>query len=422
MKLPDLKNSKDKKYNKRKKIITLNTKKKQKFHKILKIIILIISLFILTIRFPLNKQEGISFNINIINNTNKRRKRLSRRKTLIKGRNYLYKCLDGIFLNNQSFIISNEPKITAIIPVYNCEKTLKPSLRSIQNQKMTDIEIILVNDFSSDNTLQTIKGFQKEDPRIKIINNEKNMGILYSRCTAVLEAKGKYILNLDQDDFFLDENVFNDVYKEAEEGNFDIISFLEVEIKSHITTINEIKNGPLPDHSDNLIVRQPELSHFALFKNGYFDIIDIHIWGKLIKTEVYKKAVNLLGKEKYSTYNINNEDMIGVFSISQAAETYKYIRRYGIFHMVGQPSTSNTSPGDHNNKMLIFFSEVILDLSKNKDKIYVINFILGITPSNEENKLYLIKVLKKIITCKYIEEKYKDEIKEKYNKLKFSIK
>ena len=82
--------------------------------------------------------------------------------------------MDGIFLNNQSFIISNEPKITAIIPVYNSEKTIKPSLRSIQNQNMTDIEIILVNDFSSDNSLQTIKELQKEDPRIKIINRVKN--------------------------------------------------------------------------------------------------------------------------------------------------------------------------------------------------------------------------------------------------------
>jgi glycosyltransferase involved in cell wall biosynthesis len=68
---------------------------------------------------------------------------------------------------------------------------------------MLDIEIILVNDFSTDNTLLTIQKLKDEDPRIKIINNEKNMGILYSRSIGVLKAKGKYILALDQDDFFL---------------------------------------------------------------------------------------------------------------------------------------------------------------------------------------------------------------------------
>ena len=68
---------------------------------------------------------------------------------------------------------------------------------------MLDIEIILVNDFSTDNTLLTIQKLKDEDTRIKIINNEKNMGILYSRSMGVLKAKGKYTLALDQDDFFL---------------------------------------------------------------------------------------------------------------------------------------------------------------------------------------------------------------------------
>ena len=67
------------------------------------------------------------------------------------------------------------------------------------------ILVILINDHSRDNSLNVILEIQKEDPRIKIINNEKNLGILYSRSKAVLEAKGKYILNLDNDDFFLDE-------------------------------------------------------------------------------------------------------------------------------------------------------------------------------------------------------------------------
>ena len=87
---------------------------------------------------------------------------------------------------------------------------------------MLDIEIILVNDASIDNTKKKIENLQKEDYRIELINNEKNMGILYSRCIGALHAKGKYIVPLDHDDFFFDEDVLEVIYEEAEKTNFDI--------------------------------------------------------------------------------------------------------------------------------------------------------------------------------------------------------
>ena len=71
------------------------------------------------------------------------------------------------------------PKASIVIPIYNCEKFIHRAIRSIQNQNIFDLEIILVNDFSTDNTLYVLEKYQKEDPRIKIINNKKNMGILY---------------------------------------------------------------------------------------------------------------------------------------------------------------------------------------------------------------------------------------------------
>ena len=207
---------------------------------------------------------------------------------------------------------------------------------------MTDIEIILVNDFSKDDTLKIIEEMKIEDPRIKIINNEKNKGILYSRSIAVLEAKGKYIINLDQDDFILDEDVFEKVYKEAENGNFDIISFMEIYINNYNAKINEMSDGPFTHHPNNYIVRQPELTYFSFYKDDHFISNDIQIWGKLFRTEVYKNAVNLLGKERYSTYNIINEDLVGLFAICNVAQSYKYFRKYGLFHLINNPTTSST--------------------------------------------------------------------------------
>ena len=133
-------------------------------------------------------------------------------------------CEKGLIINNQTFIIKDDPKISVIVPVYNCESTIKRAIRSIQNQNMSEIEIIIINNFSSDKTKNIIEEMKQEDPRIKIINNYKNMGTLYSRSIGVLEAKGKYIITLDGDDMFL-EDIFNTIYEEGEKTNFDIISF-----------------------------------------------------------------------------------------------------------------------------------------------------------------------------------------------------
>ena len=103
--------------------------------------------------------------------------------------NFVNKTLQGILLSDTTFKSSENPLITVVIPVYNCEKTITRAIRSIQNQNISDVEIILVNDLSKDNSSYVIEQLIKEDPRIKLINNQKNMGTLYSRCIGSLSAK-----------------------------------------------------------------------------------------------------------------------------------------------------------------------------------------------------------------------------------------
>ena len=204
---------------------------------------------------------------------------------------------------------------------------------------MLEIEIILVNDFSQDNSSKIIEEIQKKDNRIKILNNYRNMGILYSRSVGVLLSKGKYILNLDQDDMFFDEDVFEKLYESAEEGKYDIISFMEVEGNNYNISIYDMKDRGCTYHSNNLIIYQPELSYYLLFKNDEFSVFDIQIWGKLFQATTYKKAVYLLGKKRYSTFNTINEDMIGLYVICSLAKSYKYLRKYGLFHLVNNKTT-----------------------------------------------------------------------------------
>lgn len=92
------------------------------------------------------------------------------------------------------------------------EKYIKQNLLSIINQSYQDFEIIVINDFSQDNTQKIIQHIQESEERIKLVNHPRNLGVYRSRMEAILNANGKYILLMDPDDMFLNENLFKELY------------------------------------------------------------------------------------------------------------------------------------------------------------------------------------------------------------------
>ena len=310
--------------------------------------------------------------------------------SLHKGRKYLNICLKDKLINYNKFKFINNPKISIIIPIHNCNKTIKSAIRSIQNQNMVKIEIIVINDFSLDNSIKIIKEVMEEDKRIRLINNTKNMGILYSRCIGVLNSKGKYILNLDQDDMFFDNILFNKIYKIAKIGKYDIVSFMEVQGNNYYINEKDMKDGICTHHPNNLIILQPQLQIYPFFKNGKYYYNDIHIWGKLFKNNIYKNAINLMGKKRYSTFNIMNEDQIALFAICRIAKSYIFIRIYGLFHLRNKLTTIHKISKEHHFKMSIFFSDLIYDISKNEYKKYSVLLILFPKYPNLSNFLKIL--------------------------------
>ncbi len=114
-----------------------------------------------------------------------------------------------------------QPKVSVIIPVYNVEKYLERCIKSLQNQTLEDIEIILVDDSSTDSSLEICEKMAKEDTRIKVIHKE-NQGAGLARNTALKEATGKYIGFLDSDDF-VEPDMFKILYEKAEEYGSDLV-------------------------------------------------------------------------------------------------------------------------------------------------------------------------------------------------------
>ena len=111
-------------------------------------------------------------------------------------------------------------KISVVVPVYNVEAYLERCLDSLINQTLSDIEIICVNDGSTDSSPEKLEEFAKKDSRIKIINQE-NGGLSAARNTGIEAATGEYIGFVDSDDY-VDLDFYEKLYNAATSHNADI--------------------------------------------------------------------------------------------------------------------------------------------------------------------------------------------------------
>ena len=354
----------------------------------------------------------------------------SRLESIKRMKKYMKQCFKGLFINNNANYQFNStlPKITAIIPVYNCKNTIKAAVRSIQNQNMAEIELFLVNDCSKDETPKIIEEMAKEDSRIKIINNKKNMGALYSRNIGILNAKGKYIMNLDNDDLFMDSEVFNDIYNEAQDTNYDIIGFRAIEAYNYDPLLIQTSNGFFHNLEDGLLIFQPELTYFPYTKNDRIFPNDYHVWGRLVKTDVYIKSINnlginALGEDRILQFLVWNEDTAATVSLFKYAKSYKFVHRFGIFHYMSMTTASNTRPVAENFYSDIFVLDMMFDFSDNntKCKKFIVDRAIEIAHddkfqiNSQKTLLLIMAVMKKIYECEYISKEDKNKLKELYN-------
>ena len=177
--------------------------------------------------------------------------------------------------------IFSQPKISIFLPIYNKGRYLNRSIGSIQNQSIKDIEIISVNDGSEDNTLNILSQMAKKDSRIKIVNNEKNRGLLYSRAMGIINSKGEYLMNLDPDDELEGQNTLQYLYDIANKSKLDVVSFGLIK-KNSFTSIKTFMCSNF-----NHILFQPEI-FISGSKNG-----DYLITNKLVKKELLIKVYEI---------------------------------------------------------------------------------------------------------------------------------
>ena len=285
---------------------------------------------------------------------------------------YLALILFFYFMENYLFIdeitckkIGNKffPKISVFMPIYNRGQYLNRSIGSIQKQTLKDIEIISVNDYSTDNSLKILKEMAKNDSRIKIISNNKNHGSLYSRAMGILKSKGEYLINLDPDDEFKDSDNLEYLYNTAKKSNSDVVRY---------TIMPNSDSFPIIQCSNiHHILKQPELFKSIFGSNNRLN--DYYITNKFIKREILLKAYlsfkNKIHSEKWNYH----EDNIWSILINKYAQSMRCVDKIIYLYYLNDNSAMLNRGNLLELKNLLYRHEMFKEIFINKkEKKYLI--------------------------------------------------
>ena len=344
-------------------------------------------------------------------------------------KDFIYINYNGTFLYDIKKFKKNEnPKISVIITIHNAQAFIKSALRCVQNQDFQDIEIIMVEDDSADDSVKIIKEFMKEDPRIRLIYNDRekgNRGYLYTIINGVLNAKGKYVMILDVDDLFSVENVLSSLYTEIEKYGLDILGFSStqgiLDMSTHKYTHTNFHN-----YFETSIFNQPELSESIYNKNEKGNVIGQRcvIWGYIIKTDFFIKVIKEIDDKFFNIIFSKRGDCFLFFILSKRAKTLKYIKK--LFYVTVQKKISGNSFENY------FTSEKKKKRKKNNCQSLLGYIEFVVTKSNDDVKLasflienrflkndcirrdyvrdQVISICKVVLDNKFIENRLKDKI------------
>lgn len=226
------------------------------------------------------------------------------------------------------------PKVSIIIPIYNAEKYLNKSLNSIVDQTLKDIEIICVDDCSTDNSLEILQDYAKKDSRFVILNLETNQGQGIARNRGIEAATGEYIGFVDPDDW-IDETMFEKMYTQAKNLDSEIVICGIQKYKEEIDKIIKVRYfenylSPIEvlkvDMPAGVNIDKSVVNKFLLLSPGY-------CCNKIYKTEFIKHYK--IGCSPQRCY----EDVIFMLRSHILASKISYIDEYLYTYVIHQYST-----------------------------------------------------------------------------------
>ena len=250
------------------------------------------------------------------------------------------------------------PKVSVIVPFYNVEGYIEKCLDTLVNQTLEDIEIILVNDGSKDNSILIAKKFLENYPKKIVYLEKENGGLSDARNFGIPYAKGEYIAFLDSDDY-VEKTMYKDMYELAKKENSDMV---ECDFYWEYPDKNQIKEDK------------------GVIYNGKKEMIEkvrVVAWNKLIKKEVLEKSKVLFPK------GLRYEDVEFTYKLVPYLEKVSFLKKPCVHYIQREGSISNNQN------------------ERNKEIFQVLDNVIGFY---KENNLY---------------DEYKDELEYIYVRYAF---
>ena len=265
--------------------------------------------------------------------------------------------------------MDNNPLVSFVIPTYNSEKTIERCLKSISAQTYPNIEIIIVDDFSTDNTLHKI--LEQNLKNLTLIKQNTNTGPSKCRNIAILASKGKYLSILDSDDF---------IYPNKTK---DQIEFLE-------------NNQEYSIVGSNVIIADSKKEKFSKRKKLHTDIIkSIYYYNPFCHSSIIFKKSDFLKTEMYDEKIFFGEDHRLIAQLLILGKGYN-IQKYLVkkFEKYGETISSKISKFKH---LYYLFSNRIYIFNTFKKNKYSFKFILSLLSVPLIFFIYIFKIDKEII-------------------------
>lgn len=308
----------------------------------------------------------------------------------------------------------NFPLVTVFMPVYNCEKYIRQSIESILNQTYKNIDLLIIDDGSTDNSIEIIKSYN--DSRIRLLCNDKNEGIPYTRRRGIENARGEYFALMDADDISHPQRIYSQVMFLNENIDTDVVCSYYKTFGRKINRIFKSYNRP-EENKIGLLFHNPIGNPTAMirlnslnknnikYNKDYFVAQDYDLWAQISKCGCISTIPKVLLK-----YRVGHEN------ITKKTQTKKRLERKKVIDKI-------------HNELLDYYNFNLNDFEKNIfNNLFDDNDMNLLEEKEITNMRLLIKKLNKINLEKKIFEHLcfskimNDRILKRINSCKINIK
>ncbi len=228
----------------------------------------------------------------------------------------------------------NNPLISVYIPTYNRSELVKRAINSVLEQTVKDVEIIVVDDNSPDNTPEVMAEIMRTYPQVKYFRNSENHGACYNRNLAIKNATGQFVTGLDDDDYFLPHRLESFLHAWDNKGPNTIALFDNVKVKKSESETEELSNPKFVDF-DMLCMRNDVGNQIFAERSLFSDSIkydeklkswqDLELWMHLLAVNKNKCFQNI-EKSTYIFDKSHPHERISSVNVDKHLNSFNYIK------------------------------------------------------------------------------------------------